>query len=70
MGKYDPISTFLSNQRKKKHILSFRQVEKLIGTQLPTSARKYVAWWSGNSATWVQGGWRAVPDLRKKKVTF
>ena len=45
-------------------LLSFRQVEKIIGCALPRSAHVHAAWWSNNCEplvaprAWMAAGWR------------
>jgi hypothetical protein len=50
--------------------LTFGQIESILGTRLPASAAKNYGWWSGNSAMWMLEGWRAIPNLRRKRVSF
>ena len=70
MAKYDPLALHLSKRHKRKVRLKFKQIERIIGSRLPPSARKHGSWWSGNSAVWLHNGWRAVPNVRRKRVTF
>jgi hypothetical protein len=56
--------------RNRSVRLTFAQIEGILGTRLPASAAKHYGWWSGNSAVWVFEGWRAIPNLRKKRVDF
>ena len=46
--RYDPLQTFLSNTPRhvKKVVLGFRQIELLIGGELPRSASEYREWWA------------------------
>lgn len=70
MSKYDPLAAYLESQRKHGVRLTFRQIENILGTHLPASASKHPRWWNGNSAVWLFSGWRAIPNLRKKRVDF
>ncbi len=70
MSKYDPMASYLEAQRKRGVRLTFQQIESILGTKLPASASKYESWWNGNSAVWLFSGWRAIPNLRKKRVDF
>lgn len=70
MAKYDPLVRYLTSSDKKKLRLTFDQIEEIIDAHLPASATTYRGWWSGNSATWVYEGWRAIPNVHKKRVGF
>ncbi len=70
MGKYEQVATYLIGRNRKRVVMTFAEVERLIGAPLPVSARKHQRWWRGNSATWLKVGWRGVPDFPKQKVTF
>lgn len=50
MGKYDPLYNYLSKRTDARITLTFKEIESLIGDNLPESARTYSAWW-GNSNT-------------------
>jgi hypothetical protein len=63
MSKYQKLSEYLSSVTVARIQLSFVQVEKILGAELPESARSYNAWW-GNDATpgrhshaWLSAGW-------------
>lgn len=70
MSKYDPLAEYLRGVSKRGTRLTFDEIERILGTSLPPSAHKYQRWWNGNSAVWLYDGWRAIPDLRKNRVTF
>ncbi|MEA3350769.1 MAG: hypothetical protein U9Q82_09130, partial [Chloroflexota bacterium] len=48
MAKYTPIYEYLSElpQSRNEIILTFDQIEKIIGDDLPKSAYEYRPWWS------------------------
>src|SRR5690606_29026496 len=52
--------------------LTFDEIEELIGSGLPTSARRHAAWWSNaqHHAVWSEHGWRASPKLGSGLVRF
>lgn len=65
-SKYEPLATFLAGQpaSEKEVTLSFRQIEELLGANLPDSAFVHREWW-GNQAdnltrpqarAWMQAG--------------
>jgi hypothetical protein len=64
-GKYSAIAEHLSQQTVDHLTLSFEEIEALIGTSLPPSARNYRAWWSRDASgthawvnQWEDAGWR------------
>jgi hypothetical protein len=54
--------------------MTFAQVARIIGEELPPSACKHSAWWSGDpkhtQAVWLDAGYRARPDLKAQQVRF
>ena len=46
--KYESLEIYLQNKPKSYNevSLSFREIESIIGAQLPASSRKYREWWS------------------------
>ena len=59
-------------------VLTFAQMEDLLGFALPDRARMHAEWWSNDggdnpspqSLMWVRAGRRATPNLFAKTVTF
>jgi hypothetical protein len=80
MSKYENLTTYLveAGAEKSPLRLSFDRVEKIIGSPLPESARRYQAWWANQSGkghsqaySWACAGWRTTDlDLRNELVTF
>jgi len=77
MSKYDPLGSFLSSQASGEAPMSFAEVEKVLGFELPASARQHPAWWSNNVGThvnaraWREAGWKTSRvDLGSERVTF
>ena len=66
-AKYEPLENYLQNKSglKQEVNLSFRDIEKIIGAQLPASARKYREWWSNQkdlnnrsqAKAWISAGY-------------
>jgi hypothetical protein len=59
--------------------MSFREIENLLGFDLPASARKYAAWWANAdpqtgqhpySQAWLSAGMHATVNLAAERVTF
>lgn len=77
MSRYAQLADFLNGQGVESLALSFSEIERLLGSPLPPSARKLRVWWS-NDAThaqawhgWLQAGWRVeAVDLEAGVVTF
>ena len=76
--KYSAIAEHLSQQTVDRLTLSFDEIEGLIGTSLPSSARNYRAWWSTDSSgthhwvnEWQEVGWRLEKvSLTEGRATF
>jgi hypothetical protein len=64
-SKYAPLARFLAGHREDACTLSFADIEKITGYDLPPSARRYQAWWSKAkprdthiwAQMWQQAGW-------------
>ncbi len=80
MAKYDPLRGFLLAADESECNLTFLEIEAIIGSPLPESARKYRTWW-GNQAdpkrahcrAWMDAGWEVAPggpNLMMGEVTF
>ncbi len=64
MGKYEPLSRFLSHAGEDCISASFAQVEEILGCSLPMSAYRHQAWWANesngthtHSRSWQDAGW-------------
>lgn len=56
-------------------VMSFSEIEKILGFQLPSSAAKHQAWWDGSSQhtqayAWTKAGYKAISRLKEKNVEF
>lgn len=72
MGKYDTLERFFANLGGDDVALGFDEIERVLGTPLPSSARQYASWWSSAQyyAVWARHGWRASPNLARNRVRF
>ena len=77
MGKYEPLTTFLSAQTNSQVCMSFAEIERVIGTTLPPSAASHRAWWSNNglnnvmTRAWLDAGFLSEQvDLPGRKLVF
>jgi DNA-binding transcriptional regulator YiaG len=76
-SKYQPLLEYLEQSDRSEVVLTFADLETLIGTSLPESARCNRAWWSNRSkgalqsAAWMGAGY-LVKDLNfsLEQVTF
>jgi len=76
-GRYAPLARYLRAQPRRELTLSFRDLERILGWELPPSARRHRAWWSNSSAGhshargWLDAGCRVSRvDLDRALVTF
>lgn len=80
MAKYDPLARYLKEHPAPLLILSFADIEEIIGAPLPRSARVVPEWWWNDAdprsshvqcRAWVRSGYftKAV-DLAQGQVTF
>ena len=78
-GRYAALADWLQSQpgRIDTVQLDFTQIEEIIKTDLPASARKHRAWWANDSVghshsqLWLEAGWRSTYiNLSDGKVTF
>ena len=76
-AKYRPLADYLMGLSWKTRTLTFEQVERKIGADLPPSARDHPKmWWSNSwgvsqSSAWLSAGWRvAAVDPNEEKVRF
>jgi hypothetical protein len=77
MSKYEVLSRFLRDTDKSKLNLKFSEIERILGTPLPASARRYPAWWSNNRGShvqahaWLDSGFRTEQvDVAAETLSF
>lgn len=78
-SKYAPLAEYLSALPKTQErvVVSFVEIENIIGDKLPAAARAHRSWWANDSTTHVQSGqwlnvnWRVVTiNMTEEKVVF
>lgn len=78
MGKYDPLEGHLRRQKTATYDMTFRDIERVIGSLLPKSAHR-PEWWANeqNPATrhvqckaWLRAGYRASAKVGDERVRF
>jgi hypothetical protein len=79
MPKYEPLSVHLAGRGLAREIMTFAEIERVIGASLPRSARDHAAWWGNElvpgshvqSRAWLEAGYRVESiDRRSGSVTF
>ena len=56
--KYQPLANYLLASNKNDLMLTFSQIEEILGFDLPASSRKHRANWSNNEVEALSWGWR------------
>jgi DNA-binding transcriptional regulator YiaG len=76
-SKYQALQDYLSREGRSQITLTFTEIETLIGTTLPDSARSKRAWWSNRSkgalqaSAWIDADYLVKAlDLQNQQVTF
>jgi len=76
MSKYDPLGSYLSNQKRSHIPMTFNEIEQILGVQLPAS-KQYPAWWSNNMSNnvmtrqWLDAGYQTESvDIASEKLIF
>jgi hypothetical protein len=75
---YAALHAYLKGRYADTVVLTFAEIEDLLGVALPDAARSSKEWWSndgdGNpsaqSRVWTQAGRRATPNLFARTVAF
>ena len=74
--KYLPLAEYLFENNGKKIVLTYAQIEHILGCELPATANDYPASFWANTAThsyssaWMKIGYKARINIAEKKVTF
>jgi hypothetical protein len=77
--RYAPLHDYLENRFADSVVLTFGQLEDLIGGALPDIARVQYEWWTSTdgdaaksscSDAWILAGRTATPNLMARTVTF
>lgn len=78
MTKYEALGYYLNHTDALQVTLSFKDIERIIGFNLPANAKSHREWWANkhiaNSRqcdSWLGVGWQVFHvDLRRQDVTF
>ncbi len=72
--RYQPLLDYLSAATEDEIVLTYREIEAMIGKALPESAVLQRGWWVSRSRTpikdWEALGWRAHADRDQLRVRF
>ena len=78
-SKYVSLHKYLANRYADSVVLTFAQLEDLMGCPLPDSARAQQEWWTSTDRgadqsswadAWILAGRTAQPNLLARTVTF
>lgn len=78
-GRYAALADWLQSRPGKvdQVVLTFNQIEEIVGSELPASARSHRAWWANDSVghtqsqLWLEAGWRTTYiNLSEGRITF
>jgi hypothetical protein len=78
-GKYELLHAYLRDRFADRIVLTFNEIEALIGSPLPDAARRESAWWSTAGASddsseqseaWTLANRRAEVSVAAQRVVF
>ncbi|NQU77187.1 GIY-YIG nuclease family protein [Candidatus Falkowbacteria bacterium] len=76
-SKYYELGEYLRNSNKQIEVLSYNEIEKILGSELPASARKHRPWWGNDhnlnrsqEKSWLNAGWEVAAVSMGHDVTF
>ncbi|MBQ8405460.1 MAG: hypothetical protein IJX09_02305 [Clostridia bacterium] len=75
-SKYKGLSEFLYGSWEKRIVLSYEDLERILGFSLPTSAHMFpLSYWANTeyhsyAKSWLALGYKARVDVENKSVTF
>ncbi len=74
---YLPLYTYLEHRYASRVVLTFEQIESLLGFTLPSAARQEPGWWTGvagnglrDGEAWTAAKRTAMPNLLARHVAF
>jgi hypothetical protein len=74
MGKYTKLTEYLIKLRTNEKILTFKEIEDIIGVSLPKSFTTYPECWHPNGHSyaqeWALNGWSTHPNINNSEVFF
>ena len=76
MSKYTPLQRDLQTRPRVDMALTFEEIEKILGFNLPPSALEHNAWWANERGThvqaraWMDAGWQVWHVRRSEKKVY
>ncbi|GAB4514283.1 MAG: hypothetical protein Tsb0019_12180 [Roseibium sp.] len=77
MSKYEPLREHLARREDVVWAAKLNEVEEIIGSSLPRSAREHRTWWANSGGSlvhqnaWLDAGWRVErTDLMRDVIVF
>lgn len=74
VGRYQPLYEYLRDRYADRLVLSFAQIEDLVGFTLPPEARLALEWWAADDAVagaaWRLADRRATINLHAQTVVY
>ena len=75
MSKYSAFKEYLKRSQKQKEILTYNEIEEILGFELPESAHNYRQWWENGGGhtqanAWLEAGWKVDSVDLGSYVTF
>ena len=77
MSKYETLTAYLSKRGQKSIRMTFEEIERILGTELPPSAFKHPTWWSNNpmnnprTYAWLNAGYKTMNVyIKERKLVF
>lgn len=77
MTKYAPLEQFLRHRQTEEVPMTFAEIEKIIGRNLPEKASAIRAWWSNNPSNnvmtkaWLAAGYKTERvDMASRRLVF
>jgi hypothetical protein len=77
--EYRPLHKYLRDRYANTVVLTFQEIDDLLGAPLPEAAHRLLAWWtdpqadgspSEQSLAWTQAGRTATPNFLARTVRF
>ena len=78
-GKYVLLYKYLENRYANTVVLTFKEIEDLLGFTLPDQARLHSEWWTDTAAavvgpnysdSWILASRTAIPNMLARTVVF
>jgi hypothetical protein len=72
--QYERLARHLRADGRERIEMTFAEVARVVGEQLPPSACQHAAWWGSDpkhtQAVWLDAGYKASPNFTADRVIF